>query len=618
ADASRIVVINPGVDLPADSAAAPDPSTRGIDSRRRPTIVTVARMVDEYKGHDVMIAAIDLLRRRGLEPRWIVAGDGPLRARYEREVRDRGLGALVTFTGTVGDRRRDDLLDRADVFAMPSRVPPGGGGEGFGLVFLEAAARGLPVVAGDQGGAVDAVRQGETGLLVDPRSAEAVADALAQLLTDAGVAAQMSANARRHAAANSWSGFAERVRETLVEAIGRPGAPVVLAVSHTAAVGGAERSLLTQARSDAGEGVRIVVVSPTGPLGKHSRDCGLEFAEGPAFERSFRVSPLELPLVAFDLLRCGAKLAAQARRHDATVIHANSVRAGLIAAAARLFGGPPVITHVRDCMPDSRIANATRAVARRASSEIVANSRYTADSFGPTRGGAFPSVIYNALEAPFFDGSKAKRSGRSCFAGDGELLVVVGQITPWKGQDTAIRVLAALKPRLPAARLVLAGSVKFADGARHDNRAYAERLHTLARELGVAEDVVFAGELSDVTSLLADADVVLMPSWEEPFGRVAIEAMAAGRAVIATSVGGPGEFIDHRVNGLLADPFELTQWISATLELATDRNLREALGERARADVARRFAAGSAETRMLPVYRRVGAGRLALGDRPDR
>ncbi|MFY9488695.1 MAG: glycosyltransferase family 4 protein, partial [Solirubrobacterales bacterium] len=369
----------------------------------------------------------------------------------------------------------------------------------------------------------------------------------------------------------------------------------------------AERSLLAQAAFDATDGAAVVIATPPGPLAMRAREVGLRTVEGPGFEQSFRVAPTRLPLVAFGLLAAGWRLARLARDNRATVVHANSIRAGLIGGAARLFGGPPVITHVRDCMPESRIADATRAAARLGSSEIVANSRYTADSFGPTRAGIPPAVIYNAIDGPLMrDLSADQLTSSPATDAAGVVLAVIGQITPWKGQDTAIRALAQLKSRLPAARLVIAGSVKFADAGSHDNRAYELSLHKLADELGVAEDVEFCGELADVAELLRTADIVLMPSWEEPFGRVAVEAMAAGRAVIATSVGGPGEFIEHRTNGMLADPRRLDQWVDAIHELATDSALRDALGSRARRDVTRRFSAGSDETRMLSIYRRVG------------
>ena len=128
----------------------------GGSSRRaaRPTVVTVARLRDCYKGHDVLMRAMPLIRARVPDAQWIVIGDGPLRPELEREAAAPWPRRLRRFTGEVADAERDEWLDRAHVFAMPSRLRAGGGGgEGFGIVYLEAGAHGLPVVAGNVGGA---------------------------------------------------------------------------------------------------------------------------------------------------------------------------------------------------------------------------------------------------------------------------------------------------------------------------------------------------------------------------------------------------------------------------------------------------------------------------------
>jgi phosphatidylinositol alpha-1,6-mannosyltransferase len=127
----------------------------------------------------------------------------------------------VRFAGWVPIEERDRLLDQAQVFAMLSRLPPGDiGGEGFGIVYLEAAARGLPVVAGAVGGALDAVADGETGLLVDPTSAEAVADALVTLLSNPGHARTLGIAGAARAREFSWERQAREVR-TVIEGLCR-------------------------------------------------------------------------------------------------------------------------------------------------------------------------------------------------------------------------------------------------------------------------------------------------------------------------------------------------------------------------------------------------------------
>jgi len=208
ADPRKVVRIPPGVPQVKPGPALP--------ARERPTVVTVARLEDRYKGHDVLLRALPRIRERVPGVEWVVIGNGPLRAELETSARAGGLDAAVRFCGRVSDEERDRWLRTAHVLAMPSRLPgPGAAGEGFGIVFLEAAAHGLPVVAGDVGGALDAVSDGVSGLLVDPTSAPAVADAIAGLLLDPVRRGEMAAAARHHAASFAWPSIAGRVEALL-------------------------------------------------------------------------------------------------------------------------------------------------------------------------------------------------------------------------------------------------------------------------------------------------------------------------------------------------------------------------------------------------------------------
>jgi glycosyltransferase involved in cell wall biosynthesis len=209
ADAGRIALIPPGVDLP-DAAAV----VAGENGARngRPRLVTVARLEDRYKGHDVIARALPLVRARVPAVEWVVVGDGPLRRHLEQLVRSNGVADSVRFVGSVSDAERDRWLGSADVFAMPSRLPARGlAGEGFGIVYLEANARGLPVVAGCVAGALDAVVDGETGLLVDADDHFAVAEAVSSLLLDRDRARAIGAAGVEHSRRFAWPAIAERV-----------------------------------------------------------------------------------------------------------------------------------------------------------------------------------------------------------------------------------------------------------------------------------------------------------------------------------------------------------------------------------------------------------------------
>lgn len=173
---SPVSVIHPGVEPPEHFR---------VGSAGRPTIVTTSRLRDWYKGHDKVLAAMPKVLEVIPDAQWIVIGDGPIKPDLEERACAMGLGDAVMFLGAVSDAERDHWLGMANVFAMPARYPKGEvAGEGFPVVYLEAAAWGLPAIAGDAGGPREAVLHEITGLLVDPESADEIADALIRLLSN--------------------------------------------------------------------------------------------------------------------------------------------------------------------------------------------------------------------------------------------------------------------------------------------------------------------------------------------------------------------------------------------------------------------------------------------------
>ena len=211
ADLARVHRIPPGVDLPSSRAAKRD---------ARPTVLTLARLTARYKGHDVLIQALPRIKASVPDVAWVVVGDGPLRDELAELARDQGVADSTVFKGSLADDERDAWLDRAHVFAMPSRLPPGGkGGEGFGIVYLEAGAHSLPVVAGNVAGVLDAVVDGETGLLVDPTDPSAVADAVSDLLLDRQKAEALGRAGAARATNFAWPKIAARVEDLLIRTL---------------------------------------------------------------------------------------------------------------------------------------------------------------------------------------------------------------------------------------------------------------------------------------------------------------------------------------------------------------------------------------------------------------
>ena len=211
-DAARYVPIDPG-------ARAATRGRLGLPAHG-PLVVSVGRLVPR-KGIDVLIEAVARCAPEVEAVTLAVAGDGRDARRLHRIARRSR--ATVCFLGRVSEDDKVALLGCADVFAQPCRSRWGGlEQEGFGIVFLEAAACGVPQVAGRSGGSFEAVEAGTTGLVVDrPGDRAAVAVALVALLRDAGRRATMGAAARRRAVAEfDYDVLARRLADGLDASVG--------------------------------------------------------------------------------------------------------------------------------------------------------------------------------------------------------------------------------------------------------------------------------------------------------------------------------------------------------------------------------------------------------------
>ncbi|WP_055567277.1 glycosyltransferase family 4 protein [Streptomyces atriruber] len=162
----------------------------------RPVVLCAARLVPR-KGQDTLIEALPMVRRAVADATLLLVGTGPHEARLRELAAAEGVADDVVFAGGHPHHAMPRFYAAADAFAMPCRTRRRGlEVEGLGIVFLEAAAAGLPVVAGDSGGAPDAVLDGESGYVVDGRSPAAVADRLVRLLRDRELARGMGEKGR--------------------------------------------------------------------------------------------------------------------------------------------------------------------------------------------------------------------------------------------------------------------------------------------------------------------------------------------------------------------------------------------------------------------------------------
>jgi glycosyltransferase involved in cell wall biosynthesis len=373
----------------------------------------------------------------------------------------------------------------------------------------------------------------------------------------------------------------------------------VLYVNHTSRVSGAERSLLDLI-GGLPDHVSPVVACPEGRLAIALRQRGVAVHPITGTDGSLKLSPVRTSQAVWELGRTAMQVRSLVARERVDVVHANSIRAGMVCGAAR--GRAGVVAHVRDRLPPGRASAVSLQVMARGAQIVVANSHWTAAGLP---GGAKIRVVYNPVDLDRFElGLDARASARAEFGagGSGPILAVVAQITPWKGQEEAIRATRLLHDRGLRVRLLIVGDTEFLSSAtRYDNRAYRARLDALVAECGLEGDVMFTGPREDVPRILAALDALLVPSWEEPFGRSVIEGMAAGLPVVATCVGGPAEIIQDGHDGLLVEPRRPDRLADAVAGLLEDDALRARIGAAANRR-ARDFGVENHVAAMLDVY----------------
>jgi len=213
-ESARITVIYPGVDVSVfkpglDSTGLRESLGIGHDDK---LVFSVGRL-SRRKGFDQMIRAVALLRSEGIPVRYVIAGIGEDADFLDRMIQDHALQGVAHRIGAVNECDLPRWLNACDVFAMPNR-DINGDNEGFGMVFIEAAACGKPSLAGEAGGTRSAVLHNQTGLRVDGVSVEAVANGLRSLLTQPALAFEWGQRALQRVEREfSWERVADKTRQ---------------------------------------------------------------------------------------------------------------------------------------------------------------------------------------------------------------------------------------------------------------------------------------------------------------------------------------------------------------------------------------------------------------------
>lgn len=370
----------------------------------------------------------------------------------------------------------------------------------------------------------------------------------------------------------------------------------LLCVDHSPAVGGATRVALSIiAAIDRSYGEPLVACNP-GPVADTYRRAGCAVAE------------MELPLLTFtggptSTVRLLAHFAAASRalRHLADTarplaIHAHGLASALYAGSAAHRFGIPLVWHVHEMYERrARMVPFVRLAASRARVVVCVSRAAHERLVALGVDGARCRVVLNAPAAPW---SATPRPGPHPFTGFSPPLLAIGALTPLKGHAVLIAALPEVLRAHRSAGVAIVGAPLLPQDTN-----YRAELERTARALGIESRVRLMGFREDTADLLAQAALVVHPSLgEESFGLVPLEAMAAGRAVVATRVGGLPEVVVDGVTGLLVAPGDPAALSCAIRALLDDPVTRERMGHEGARIAQERFGAERMLAEMAGVF----------------
>ncbi|HWN09646.1 MAG TPA: glycosyltransferase family 4 protein [Pyrinomonadaceae bacterium] len=331
----------------------------------------------------------------------------------------------------------------------------------------------------------------------------------------------------------------------------------ILFYNHTGQVSGAERMLLMiLSRMDRQTFEPFLVCPPEGSLTKMAFQLGVKVEPLKSLEARFtwRVDHLLLYVVSF--LKAMRELRRKVKNHQPDLIHANSIRSGLVATAATIGLKPPVVWHLHDLLPPHPISSLIRLFAALSGrSVMIAVSAAVARNFRGRLSSPLNeriSVILNAIDLDKFqpDHFSKRRIRKELRFREPDFVVgTVGQITPRKGQLELLRAFRVALNESPNMVLLIVGAPLF-----NRDHEYLDTLRSTATKLGIGNKVRLLGARNDVASIMQTLDLLVVNSKAEPFGLVIVEAMACETPVLAAAVDGIPEIIQHNENGWLVSP----------------------------------------------------------------
>ncbi len=371
--------------------------------------------------------------------------------------------------------------------------------------------------------------------------------------------------------------------------------------NHTSDVSGAEISLLLTARHLTD--TTPVIFAPEGELLERAREADIAVEPVESYRARMSKNPLKLAAGMLGMLKSGFRFSRAVRKKQVQAIHANSLRAGMMASLFTWHHGLPVIWHVRDMPPGGLMGKAVNLLAWMSGSSVIGISEPVTQGFARKALAGRLHLIHNGVELKEMN-EREKRHHRQNIREElstpqkAKVAAIIGQITPWKRQEDAIEAVSRLWENGHDVYLWIVGEAKF----RQENIEYEIALRNRAEELGIAHRVRFTGFRKDVMEICAASDLLFLCSDNEPFGRVIIEAMSQGIPVVGTRAGGVPEIIEDGESGFLYETGHVEQLVHLAGRLLADDLQRVRMGRNAADRVKTLFTIQRTAARVEEVY----------------
>lgn len=382
-------------------------------------------------------------------------------------------------------------------------------------------------------------------------------------------------------------------------------------------IGGAEVNVLALVRClDSRRFSPLVLCPEDGPLVDALKDAGCAVrlvsvpkllpVSGRLFGRKI-ASPVACLWDVLAVLQAGRRLGVILAEESADLVYTNGAFSHLFGAIAASRARVPCVWHLQDIVSAGRAGGLFRgalcAVARRCSPSVMAISRPVAAVLDGQ--GVSVTVVPNGtpLLEPGNTGVRESIRHQLGIGSEAPLAAVVGRITPWKGQREFVAAAAQVYRECPDARFLVVGA------PRAEDRWYLESVTSFADAAGVRDAIKFTGFHSNPAAIMRAIDLLVLPSQDpEPFGLVVIEAMAAGKPVVAPAHGGVVEIVEDGRSGLLVPPRDVTALAQAMLRILTNPEFARDLGARGREIVEERYSIDRFIQGVTAVFERALAG----------